>query len=174
MVGNRFFEPKEKTNFRRIWDRVSTLELGNIESYIRGAYIAHLNLFANDNYKKEPLFDETRVKYIEEDYKPLFDYIDELKSRTIDSTEKQIDLDRDLICLRDLIAADMHQAYECDGYGRTRYEDQKILDYFLNRPKMSDRALVEYPRIIWATKWLDEKENKKFYKLSQKILSIEE
>ena len=172
MIGNRFFEPKEKTNFRRIWDRVSTLELGNIESYIRGAYIAHLNLFAHE--KNEKHYDETRVKYIEEDYKPLFDYIDELKSRTIDSTEKSLQLDRDLLCLRDIIAQDMHQAYECDGYGHTRYDNQKILDYFLNRPKMADRALVEYPRIIWATEWLDEKENKKFYKLAQKILSIEE
>ena len=165
MIGNRFFKPTDKTSFRRIWDRCSTLEIGNIESYIRGAYIAHLNLYGDE---------QDRIKYVEEDFKPLFDYIDELKSRTIDSTEKQIDLDRDLICLRDLIAADMHQAYEADVYGGSRYEERDILDYFLDRPKMADRALVEYPRIIWATKWLDEKENKKFYKLKQKILSIEE
>ena len=76
--------------------------------------------------------------------------------------------------MRDLIAADMHQAYEADGYGGSRYEERDILDYFLDRPKLADRALVEYPRIVWATKWLDEKENKKFYKLKQKILSIEE
>lgn len=165
MIGNRFFKPTNKTNFRRIWDRCSTLEIGNIESYIRGAYIAHLNLYGDE---------QERIKYVEEDYKPLFDYIDELKARDINSTEKQIDLDRDLNCLRDLIAADMHQAYESDGYGGSRYEERDILDYFLDRPKMADRALVEYPRIIWATKWLDEKENKKFYKLKQKILSIEE
>ena len=163
MIGNRFFKPTDKTSFRRIWDRVSTLELGNIESYIRGAYIAHLNLYG----------DEENLG-LEDDYKPLFDYIDELKARDINSTEKQIDLDRDLNCLRDLIASDMHNAYECDGYGGSRYEERDILDYFLSRPKMADRALVEYPRIIWDTKWLDEKENKKFYKLKQKILSIEE
>lgn len=165
MIGNRFFKPTDKTSIRRIWDRVSTLEIGNIESYIRGAYIAHLNLYGDE---------QERIKYVEEDYKPLFDYIDELKARDINSTEKQIDLDRDLNCLRDLIAADMHTAYESDGYGGSRYEERDILDYFLARPKMADRALVEYPRIIWATKWLDEKENKKFYKLKQKILSIEE
>ena len=165
MIGNRFFKPTDKTSFRRIWDRCSTLGIGNIESYIRGAYIAHLNLYGDE---------QERIKYVEEDYKPLFDYIDELKARDINSTEKQIDLDRDLNCLRDLIAADMHQAYESDGYGGSRYEERDILDYFLSRPKMADRALVEYPRIIWATKWLDEKENKKFYKLKQKILSIEE
>ena len=165
MIGNRFFKPTDKTSFRRIWDRCSTLGIGNIESYIRGAYIAHLNLYGDE---------QERIKYVEEDYKPLFDYIDELKARDINSTEKQIDLDRDLNCLRDLIAADMHQAYEADGYGGSRYEERDILDYFLDRPKMADRALVEYPRIIWVTKWLDEKENKKFYKLKQKILSIEE
>ena len=165
MIGNRFFKPTDKTSFRRIWDRCSTLGIGNIESYIRGAYIAHLNLYGDE---------QERIKYVEEDYKPLFDYIDELKARDINSTEKQIDLDRDLNCLRDLIAADMHQAYEADGYGGSRYEERDILDYFLDRPKMADRALVEYPRIIWVTKWLDEKENKKFYKLKQKILSIAE
>ena len=165
MIGNRFFKPTDKTSFRRIWDRCSTLGIGNIESYIRGAYIAHLNLYGDE---------QERIKYVEEDYKPLFDYIDELKARDINSTEKQIDLDRDLNCLRDLIAADMHQAYEADGYGGSRYEERDILDYFLDRPKMADRALVEYPRIIWATKWLDEKENKKFYKLKQKILSIDQ
>ena len=165
MIGNRFFKPEHKTSFRRIWDRVSILQLGNIESYIRGAYIAHLNLYGDE---------QERIKYVEEDYKPLFDYIDELKARDINSTEKQIDLDRDLNCLRDIIAEDMHLAYEADGYGHSRYEERDILDYFLDRPKMADRALVEYPRLVWSTKWLDEKENKKFYKLKQKILSIEE
>lgn len=168
MLGNRWFNPQEKTSYRKIWDRVSTLELGNIESYIRGAYIAHLNLVTESDKSVAGL--ENRESDIHADYKPILDYIDELKARDINSTEKQIDLDRDLMCLRDMIAADMHNAYEWDVYGQSRYDEQKILDYFLDRPKMADRALVEYPRLIWASNWNKDKENQKYYKKAQKIL----
>ena len=168
MLGNIWFNPEEKTSYRKIWDRVSTLELGNIESYIRGAYIAHLNLVTESDKSVAGL--ENRESDIHADYKPILDYIDELKARDINSTEKAIDLDRDLMCLRDMIAADMHNAYEWDVYGQSRYDEQKILDYFLDRPKMADRALVEYPRIIWASSWNKDKENQKYYKKAQKIL----
>ena len=95
MLGNRWFNPQEKTSYRKIWDRVSTLELGNIESYIRGAYIAHLNLVTESDKSVAGL--ENRESDIHADYKPILDYIDELKARDINSTEKAIDLDRDLM-----------------------------------------------------------------------------
>ena len=44
MLGNRWFNPQEKTSYRKVWDRVSTLSLIEIGAYIRGAYKANLNL----------------------------------------------------------------------------------------------------------------------------------
>ena len=170
MIGNRWFNPKEKTSYRKIWDRVSTLSLIEIGAYIRGAYKAHLNLVTPETYtEKENL--KNRMNDIHADYKPIIEYIEELESRDINSTERQLQLDRDLLCLRDMIAADMHNAYEWDVYGQTRYDEQKILDYILE-DKNPIVLLQDYPRLVWASSWNKDRENQKYYKLSQKILEL--
>ena len=53
MLGNRWFKPQEKTSYRKVWDRVSTLSLIEIGAYIRGAYKAHLNLVTPETYTEE-------------------------------------------------------------------------------------------------------------------------
>ena len=161
MLGNRHFEKGYKTNYRKIWDKVSTLSLADIGAYIRGAYKAHLDLMSSGD----------RIDMVHEEYQPYIAYIEELESRDIDSTEKQLQLDRDLIVLRDCIAGDMHGAYEWDVYGQTRYEQSKILDYILE-DKNPIVLIQDYPRLIWASSWNKDKENQKYYKLSQKILDL--
>ena len=170
MLGNRWFNPNEKTSYRKIWDRVSTLSLIEIGAYIRGAYIAHLNLVTESDKSVAGL--ENRENDIHADYKPIIQYIEELESRDINSTEKQLDLERDLLCLKDMIAADMHNAYEWDVDGNSRYDEQKILDYILDVNKNPIVLLQDYPRLIWASNWNKDIENQKYYKLSQKILEL--
>ena len=70
-----------------------------------------------------------------------------------------------------MIAADMHNAYEWDVYGQTRYDEQKILDYILE-DKNPIVLLQDYPRLVWASSWNKDRENQKYYKLSQKILEL--
>ena len=118
MLGNRWFNPQEKTSYRKVWDRVSTLSLIEIGAYIRGAYKAHLNLVTPETYTEEENL-KNRLDDIHADYKPIIEYLEELESRDINSTEKDIDLWNDSICLRDMIASDMHKAYEWDVFGQT-------------------------------------------------------
>ena len=153
MLHGRFFNKNEKTNIRKILDRTSTLNLQECRSYIQASYDAMHRLHDSD-------------ERIADDYKPLFDYLDSLGGRDITSTEKQQDLYNDLDCIRDIIASDMHQAYQADGYGSTRYEDQEILGMLLEK---SNRELMLYPAIIWSTHWSKSKTNKKMYALRDKL-----
>ena len=153
MLHGRFFNKNDKTNIRKILDRTSTLNLQECRSYIQASYDSMHRLHESD-------------ERIADDYKPLFDYLDSLGARDISSTEKQQDLYNDLDCIRDIIASDMHQAYQADGYGSTRYEDQEILDMLLEK---SNRELMLYPAIIWSTHWSKSKTNKKMYALRDKL-----
>ena len=158
MIHGRFFTKDDKNDIRKILDRTSTLNLQECRAYIQASYDSMYRLHIGDT--------DTQIKAFEDDYTPLFSYLDSLGGRDISSTEKQQDLYDDLDPIRDIITADMHTAYEADGYGSSRYEEREILEVLLTK---SNRELMLYPAIIWSTHWSKSKTNKKMYALRDKL-----
>ena len=71
-------------------------------------------------------------------------------SRQGKSTEGDIQANRDLVCIRDYIAADILGVYQPDGYGSNNYDDMKVMDILLDD---TSKNLTMWPSMKWASEW---------------------
>ena len=162
----RFFNPEEKLTFRKVLDRVSVFSAVECKAYIESNRQAlyHLHSIEDGDSVK---FDLEENKKIDIEHQPFIDYIDEVISRQGKSTEGDIQANRDLICIRDYIAADILGVYQPDGYGSNNYDDIKVMDILLDD---DSKNLTMWPSMKWASRW--NPNTKEYEKLYNKYVDL--
>ena len=119
----KYFDKKEKTLIRRVTDKVmSDMTVNDCYTFIRGALKAELDLhflpgeLSFKDKERVQRDNDNTLRY----YKGILDYSQELVDRPINSTEDQIQLDRDLLYIKDEIISYIVKEYtfECS----TMYE----------------------------------------------------
>ena len=146
----RFFKPEEKTDMRRILDRVAGMTILDCRAYIQSELDAMRELYKKENDKGTLVYDKEANKRHESEHRPLLDYIDAVIEKTGHSTEGDIQAHRDMQCIKDLIASDIYSVYQADGYGNTRYDDIKVMDILLDD---TSRNITMWPMMRWASTW---------------------
>ena len=163
----RFFKPEEKTTMRRILDRVAGMTILDCRAYIQSELDAMRELYKKEGPGGKLKYDEEANIRHEEEHRPLLDYIDAVIEKTGKSTEGDIQAQRDMACIRDLIAADIHSVYTPDGYGNTRYDDIKVMDILLDD---KSRNITMWPMMRWASTW--NPKMKEYQKLYDKYVEL--
>ena len=159
----RFFKPEEKSTLRKVLDRVDGMSPLDCRAYIQGELDAMKELYKKKNDKGRLVYDKEANKRHEEEHRPLLDYIDNEieKAHKKSSTEADIDLVYNMQCIKDLIASDILDTYEPDGYGNMNYDNQRVMNILLD-----DRAknITMWPMMRWASNWNPKmKEYRKLY-----------
>ena len=162
----RFFDPSEKLTHRKVLDRVSVFTAVECKAYIESNRQAlyHLHSIEDGDSVK---FDLEENKKIDIEHQPFIDYIDEVISRQGKSTEGDIQANRDLVCIRDYIAADILGVYQPDGYGANNYDDIKVMDILLAD---ESKNLTMWPSMKWASRW--NPKTKEYEKLYNKYVDL--
>ena len=145
----RFFKPSEKTHVRRVLDRTDVMTPVECRAYIMSDWNAMKELYKKQG-KSGLVYDKEANKRFAEEHQPYIDYIDEVISRQGKSTEQDIQCQRDMQCIRDIIASDILDAYSPDGYGSTNYDDIKVMDILLDD---TSRNITMWPSMKWASTW---------------------
>ena len=158
----KFFDKKEQTLIRRVTERVhNTMSGADCYSFIKGALRAELDLHflpgeLSLKDKERVANDEART---EQYYDDILNYTQELVLREINSTEDQIQQERDLVCIKDEIVSYIVKEYTFES--TEIYDCQRVIDYYLNNKKSNITML---PEVIWSTTWHpNHKELKKLY-----------
>ena len=162
----RFFDPSEKLTHRKVLDRVAVFTAVECKAYIESNRQAlyHLHSIEDGDCVK---FDLEENKKIDIEHQPFIDYIDEVISRQGKSTEGDIQANRDLVCIRDYIAADILGVYQPDGYGSNNYDDIKVMDILLAD---ESKNLTMWPSMKWASRW--NPNTKEYEKLYNKYVDL--
>ena len=147
----KYFNKKEKTLIRRVTAKVmSDMTVNDCYTFIRGALKAELDLHFLPG--ELSLKDQERVQRDNDNtlryYKGILDYSQELVDRPINSTEDQIQLDRDLVAIKDEIISYIVKEYtfECSSM----YDTQKVIDYYIDTRNTNITML---PQVVWSTDW---------------------
>ena len=157
----RFFKPTDKTDVRRVLDRTDAMSAVECRAYIMSEWNAMRELYRKENCNGVMVYDREANKRFEEEHKPYIEYIDSIIAKQGKSTEGDIQADKDLQCIRDIIASDILDTYAPDGYGNTRYDDIKVMDILLND---TSKNITMWPSMRWAAKWNPKtKEYQKLY-----------
>ena len=163
----RHFKPKEKNTLRRVLDRVAGMSILDCRAYIASELEAMKELYKKENDKGRLVYDKEANKRHVEEHKPFLDYIDSLLEKKGKSTEGDIQVDRDMRCIRDIIADDLLSTYEPDGYGNTKYDDQYVLNVLLDDVT---KNITMWPMMRWASQWNPKmKEYRKLYDKYEEI-----
>ena len=147
----RFFKRTEKTLIRRVSDRVNnSMSVYDCYSFIRGAYMAELDLhfIPGELSPKDKEKKERDDAYTESYYKPILDYSQELVDREINSTEAQLDLERDTQPIKDEIISYIVKEYTFEN--TEMYDTQRVIDKYVDNRKMNITML---PQVVWSTTW---------------------
>ena len=163
----RFFKPGEKNTLRRVMDRVAGMSILDCRAYIASELEAMKNLYMKKGPGDKLVYDEEANERHVEEHKPFLDYIDSLLEKKGKSTEGDIQVERDMQCIRDIIAKDLLSTYEPDGYGSTRYDDIYVLDVLIDDVA---KNITMWPMMRWASEWNPKmKEYRKLYDKYEKI-----
>ena len=163
----KYFNKKEKTLIRRVTDKVmSDMTVYDCYTFIRGALKAELDLHflpgeLSLKDKERVANDEART---EQYYDNILNYTQELVLREINSTEDQIQQERDLVCIKDEIVSYIVKEYTFES--TEIYDCQRVIDYYLNNKKSNITML---PEVVWSTDW--HPNHKEIKKLYNKIIS---
>ena len=123
----RYFKPSEKTTVRRVLDRTDVMSAVECRAYIMSEWQAMRELYKKENCNGVLVYDREANIRFEQEHKPYIEYIDSIIAKQGKSTEGDIQANRDLRCIRDIIASDILETYNNDGYGNTRYDDIKVM-----------------------------------------------
>lgn len=163
----RFFKPEEKNILRKVLDRVDGMTLLDCRAYIEGEFIAMKELYKKKARNGRLVYDKEANDRHAQDHQPLLDYIDTVISKTGKSTEGDIQAHRDIGCIRDIIARDILSVYEPDGYGCSKYDDQRVMDILLAD---TSKNITMWPMMRWSNEWNPKmKEYKKLYDKYEKM-----
>ena len=92
-------------------------------------------------------------------YKNILEYSEELALREINSTEDQLQQERDLVYIKDEIIDYIVKEYTFES--SSMYETQRVIDKYVDNSKMNITML---PEVVWSTTWHpNHKEVKKLY-----------
>jgi hypothetical protein len=158
----KYFSKERKTLIRRVSDRVNnSMSVGDCYAFIRGALKAELDLHflpGELSFK-----DKERVERDEANtemyYKNILEYSEELALREINSTEDQLQQERDLVYIKDEIIDYIVKEYTFES--SSMYETQRVIDKYVDNSKMNITML---PEVVWSTTWHpNHKEVKKLY-----------
>ena len=163
----RFFDPSEKLTHRKVLDRVAVFTAVECKAYIESNRQALYHLHSIQQDDGSVKFDLEENKKIDIEHQPFIDYIDEVISRQGKSTEGDIQANRDLVCIRDYIAADILGVYQPDGYGSNNYDDIKVMDILLAD---ESKNLTMWPSMKWASRW--NPHTKEYEKLYNKYVDL--
>jgi len=144
-----YFKPSEKTTVRRVLDRTDVMTAIECRAYIMSEWNAMKELYCKQG-KSGLVYDKEANKRFEQEHKPYIDYIDSVIERQGKSTEEDIQCQRDLQCIRDIIASDLLDAYSPDSYGSTKYDDMKVVDILLDD---TSKNITMWPSMRWASQW---------------------
>ena len=144
-----YFKPSEKTTVRRVLDRTDVMTAIECRAYIMSEWNAMKELYRKQG-KSGLVYDKEANKRFEQEHKPYIDYIDSVIERQGKSTEGDIQADKDLQCIRDIIASDLLDAYSPDSYGASKYDDMKVVDILLDD---TSRNITMWPSMRWASQW---------------------
>ena len=163
----RHFKPEEKNTLRRVIDRVAGMSILDCRAYIASELEAMKELYKKQNDKGRLVYDKEANKRHEEEHKPFLDYIDSLLEKKGKSTEGDIQVERDMQCIRDIIADDLLDTYEPDGYGSSKYDDMYVLNVILDDVT---KNITMWPMMRWASQWNPKmKEYRKLYEKYEEI-----
>lgn len=163
----RFFKPEEKNTLRRVMDRVAGMSILDCRAYIASELLAMKELYRKKAKNGRLVYDKEENKRHEREHRPLLDYIDSLIENKGKSTEKDIQVERDMQCIRDIIAKDLLSAYEPDGYGSSNYDNQRVMDILLAD---TSKNITMWPMMRWASEWNPNmKEYRKLYQKYEKM-----
>ena len=98
----RHFKPQEKNTLRRVIDRVAGMSILDCRAYIASELEAMKELYKKQNDKGRLVYDKEANKRHVEEHQPFLDYIDSLLEKKGKSTEGDIQVERDMQCIRDL------------------------------------------------------------------------
>ena len=163
----RYFKPSEKTTVRRVLDRTDVMSAVECRAYIMSEWNAMKELYKKENSKGVLVYDKEAYKRFEQEHQPYIEYIDAIIDRQGKSTEGDIQCQRDLRCIRDIIASDLLDAYSPDSYGSTKYDDIKVVDILLDD---TSRNITMWPSMRWASTW--NPKTKEYQKLYDKYVEL--
>ena len=165
----RFFKPEEKNTLRKVLDRVDGMSPLDCRAYIQGELDAMKELYSKKAKNGRLVYDKEANKRHEEDHRPLLEYIDACieHANNRSSTEADIDLNRHMQCIRDIIAHDILDVYSPDGYGSFNYDNQRVMSVLLDD---TSKNITMWPMMKWACEWNPKmKEYRKLYDKYEKI-----
>jgi len=166
MIHGRFFDKNDKMTFRKVIDRVGVFSAVECLAYIESSRQAMYELHKVESMGKL-VYDKEQNERTDLDHQPLVDYINTVIDKQGKSTEGDIDANRALDCIRDIIAQDIMCVYQNDGYGSTNYDDIKVMDILLAD---ESRNLTMWPRLQWCTSW--NPKNEGYRKLYDKYVDL--
>lgn len=166
MIHGRFFDKNDKMTFRKVIDRVGVFSAVECLAYIESSRQAMYELHKVEHMGKL-VYDKEQNERTDLDHQPLVDYINTVIDKQGKSTEGDIDANRALDCIRDIIAQDIMSVYQNDGYGSTNYDDIKVMDILLAD---ESRNLTMWPRMQWSTSW--NPKNEGYRKLYDKYVDL--
>ena len=161
----RFFNPKQKNTLRKVLDRTRALSAVECLAYIKSENIAMKELYKKKDDNDKLVYDNKENDRHDIEHQPYIDYINEVISRQGKSTEGDIQANTDLICIRDIIAADILSVYDSDGYGSTNYDNTHVMDELLLDESSN---ITMWPSMRWACEW--NPSTKEYQKLYDKYL----
>ena len=158
----KYFNKKEPTLIRRVSDRVNnSMSVGDCYAFIRGALRAELDLHflpGELSFKDKERIDRDNAN-TEMYYKNILEYSEELALREINSTEDQLQQERDLVPIKDEIISYIVKEYTFET--TDMYDTQRVIDKYVDNSKMNITML---PEVVWSTTWHpNHKEVKKLY-----------
>lgn len=147
----KYFDTKEQTLIRRVTERVhNTMSGADCYAFIKGALRAELDLHFLPG--ELSLKDKERVAdneaRTEQYYDNILNYTQELVLREINSTEAQIQQERDLVCIKDEIVSYIVKEYTFES--TDMYNTQRVIDHYLDN-KNSNITML--PEVVWSTDW---------------------
>ena len=158
----KFFDKKDKTLIRRVTERVhNTMSGADCYAFIKGALRAELDLHflpGELSFKDKERIDRDNAN-TEMYYKNILEYSEELALREINSTEDQLQQERDLVPIKDEIISYIVKEYTFET--TDMYDTQRVIDKYVDNSKMNITML---PEVVWSTTWHpNHKEVKKLY-----------
>ena len=168
----RFFKPEEKNTLRKVLDRTRALSAVECLAYISSELSAMKELYKTKAKNGRLVYDKEANKRFEQEHQPLITYIEQVIDRQGKSTEGDIQANRDLICIRDIIAQDIYSVYQPDGYGQSKYDDMRVMDILLND---DSKNITMWPLLKWSNDWNPKmSEYKKLYDKYEQLAWQEE
>ena len=159
----RFFKPEEKSTLRKVLDRVDAMSPMDCRAYVESSMIAMKELYKVKNDDGSLEYNVAANERHELEHLPLLEYIDACIEHANNraSTEADIDLRNHMRCIKDIIANDIYEVYQPDGYGSHNYDNQRVMNVFLDD---SSKNITMWPMMRWACDWNPKmKEYRKLY-----------